>query len=1299
VKSFLSALSLIVFLVTTLRGQQETKLTAFDGNPDDEFGAAVAVYADHALVAAPQNSTFPHLWRGTVYAYKRDSVSGEWELVNYIDGDGELDRFGTAVAMYRGYGIVGSPYSTVLGESNRGCAYILHGNDAGSYAIVSWLIAADGGPYDQFGRSVSICDSFALVGAPFSDSGGVGAGSAYVFQKVGSDWNQQATLSADDRSYGSYFGRSVAISGDFAVVGVNPDVDSPKPNAAYVFRRDGEDWIQETKLLADGFLKSDLFGYSVGIRGEYMMIGAPGDDDQGDGSGSVYAYKRAVGGWSFITKLLANDGSAGCGFGSAICMDEMQAIIGAERGSGTFDGTGVAYIFVRNGDTWTQQAKVYASDGAPADSFGISVAIHGNNAIVGALRADRSEWNARTGAAYIYTAFTSGYLSVTPQSIDFRDVPSGQSSTRPVEVENKGFADLHVTSVALTGPGSTQFEVDTASFTLSSRATKTLDVTFTPASLGHFSANLRIESDGGTGRISLYGNGSSALSVLPDTLDFGRVRVGYGNPTGDIVIANLGSTSMTVDTVYIHPISPPLSDFHIGTATPFVLSAGNSQPIEVGFVPQGDESYTASLRVVSDVAEDSVVLIGTGYQTGIPYVMPDTLNFGSVLLGQLEMRTFYVRNIGLHPLHVGPMTFTGQGSSYFNASPWDFTLQPGDSQWAVANYRAQTEGDFEVLLHTNTDAGDSIVVLIATGVPAGFIDVTPDTLHFGDTPLGTGTGTTLFVRNGGIVDLHVGPITVTGPNTSAFSVNTSPFTLSPGAVHRLTAGFTASTVGTLTASLNINSDGGNIVVPMDGNGISCIPAPKTVVTPSDAPTISSFGRSVSISGFNAIIGAGPDPMTSEVAAYIFRCDGSGWSQQAKLVPAYVGPYGNFGFSVDISGYHAIVGDPYHNDTGAVYVFNYQGGLFGGWKLVDTLKAQISSSTWRDAFGHSVAIDGDFAIVGAPTTWVDYNQGVGVAYIFRSVASPGTGGWHMLDSLMASDAVTNQRFGYSVDISDDFAIVGTLYSGAYIFQSANMIAGTRWYQREKLISSDYQPNDYFGSPVAINGDYALVGAQMKPAISQHGAVYAFKRIGTRWVEIAKITSPFPSGYEQFGNSIALSGDLALIGTLSQETVYLFQRLSDTNWVHVKTLYDDGVDPTDGFGDCVAVDARSGIGIIGISGDFVSGFHSGSAVVYSGFPTTAIEDHTPSPPAAFQLSQNYPNPFNPTTEIRYHIPRTSHVTLKVYDMLGREVATLVDERKGPGQYLVTFDGAGFASGVYFYRIVAGEFKTVKKFLLIK
>jgi len=92
-------------------------------------------------------------------------------------------------------------------------------------------------------------------------------------------------------------------------------------------------------------------------------------------------------------------------------------------------------------------------------------------------------------------------------------------------------------------------------------------------------------------------------------------------------------------------------------------------------------------------------------------------------------------------------------------------------------------------------------------------------------------------------------------------------------------------------------------------------------------------------------------------------------------------------------------------------------------------------------------------------------------------------------------------------------------------------------------------------------------------------------------------------------------------------------------------------------------------------------------------------TNSIPEKFSLSQNYPNPFNPSTTISFDVPQRSHVKLVIHDVLGREVRTLVDEEKAPGRYTVNFDASNLASGVYLYRMVAGNFSEVRKMVVVK
>ncbi|MDP8238925.1 MAG: T9SS type A sorting domain-containing protein, partial [Candidatus Hatepunaea meridiana] len=148
--------------------------------------------------------------------------------------------------------------------------------------------ASDAAEGDYFGCSVTISGDYAVVGAYGDDDG---AGSAYIFVRDGANWTEQAKLTADDAETGDRFGYSVFINGDYAVVGAHGD--GYKTGSAYIFVRDGADWTEQAKLTADDGAVHDRFGSSVSFSGDYAVVGADRDDDGGSSSGSAYIYYLA----------------------------------------------------------------------------------------------------------------------------------------------------------------------------------------------------------------------------------------------------------------------------------------------------------------------------------------------------------------------------------------------------------------------------------------------------------------------------------------------------------------------------------------------------------------------------------------------------------------------------------------------------------------------------------------------------------------------------------------------------------------------------------------------------------------------------------------------------------------------------------------------------------------------------------------------------------------------------------------------------------------------------------------------
>ena len=285
---------------------------------------------------------------------------------------------------------------------------------------------------DNFSRhALAISGDTIVIGSLFEDSNAVGvdgdesndsannAGAAYVFVRQGTTWIQQAYLKASNPEVSDLFGAAVAISGDTIAVaatgeaGSSPGVNGDQSDnslgdagAVYVFVRSGGSWAQQAYLKASNPAVNDRFGRSLALDGDTLVVGAPFEDsgssgvdaDQGDNSagsaGAAYVFVRDATTWSQQAYLKASNAGAGDEFGLSVDIEGDTVVVGAtdEDGSAGIDGpndntlgdSGAAYVFVRSGETWTQQAYLKASNRDSGDLFGRAVGVSGDTVCVGA---------------------------------------------------------------------------------------------------------------------------------------------------------------------------------------------------------------------------------------------------------------------------------------------------------------------------------------------------------------------------------------------------------------------------------------------------------------------------------------------------------------------------------------------------------------------------------------------------------------------------------------------------------------------------------------------------------------------------------------------------------------------------------------------------------------------------------------------------------------------------------------------------------------------------------------------------
>ena len=269
------------------------------------------------------------------------------------------------------------------------------------------LIASDAATNSYLGVSAAISGDTAILGASgLTVMGKAYAGGAYVFVRSGTTWTEQAKLTTTDAASNA-LGDAVALSGDTAVLGARfvDGVGKTYAGAAYVFVRSGTTWTQQAKLVHPTPAAFDYFGTSVAVSGDTVLVGSPRTDSSGLGdSGAAYVFVRTGTTWTKQAELLAGDIRIQGQFGSSVALDGNEAVIGApwQWSSGFSPRSGEVYVFSRSGTTWTQTASLQAADGAMDDYLGTSVAFFGNLLVAGAPGVDLPAAKTAAGAAYLF---------------------------------------------------------------------------------------------------------------------------------------------------------------------------------------------------------------------------------------------------------------------------------------------------------------------------------------------------------------------------------------------------------------------------------------------------------------------------------------------------------------------------------------------------------------------------------------------------------------------------------------------------------------------------------------------------------------------------------------------------------------------------------------------------------------------------------------------------------------------------------------------------------------------------------
>ena len=378
---------------------QVKELTGSDEGSTDDLGYSVAISGSTAIVGAPHHKVGTHTEQGEAYVFTESG--GTWSQVQeFTSSDGSAgDQFGYSVGISGSAVIVGAPGHVASGR--EGAAYVFS-NGGGSWSQEAELSVSDAELLDEFGSSVAISASTAVVGDPENegDPGDRGPGRADIFTESGGTWTLAQQITSSDGTIPDEFGIALAISGSTVLVGApNHTVGAHTAQGeTYVFSESGGTWSQAQEFSSSDGAASDAFGSSVAISGTTAVVGAPNHTvGAHTAQGETYVFSESGSTWSQAQELSSSDGAASDSFGSSVAISGTTAVVGAPNHTvGAHTAQGETYVFSESGSTWSQAQEFSSSDGAASDAFGSSVAISGTTAVVGAP-------NHSGGAAYVYT--------------------------------------------------------------------------------------------------------------------------------------------------------------------------------------------------------------------------------------------------------------------------------------------------------------------------------------------------------------------------------------------------------------------------------------------------------------------------------------------------------------------------------------------------------------------------------------------------------------------------------------------------------------------------------------------------------------------------------------------------------------------------------------------------------------------------------------------------------------------------------------------------------------------------------
>lgn len=464
------------------------------------------------------------------------------------------------------------------------------------------------------------------------------------------------------------------------------------------------------------------------------------------------------------------------------------------------------------------------------------------------------------------------------------------------------------------------------------------------------------------------------------------------------------------------------------------------------------------------------------------------------------------------------------------------------------------------------------------------------------------------------------------------------------------------------------------------------------IVPFDGLNNDFFGRSIAVSDSFLFIGSLRYGNPTENSVYVYRYTINGYEFEYNLFPSFTqtGPFGQlFGSRLIYDDGKLFVGAQNRKihsfyAVGAVYSFVYE-----NYKWVEKqVILPPEPHTPQGLFSNTIAVWEDYLLIGASRFYSGDSVETGKVFLYKQ----NSGLYELEKEFFPFDGKEGQGFGNTALINENLIVIGSpddstrsgKYSGSiYVYAKEDSL----WEFSRKYFPEPNSENLAYGCVVVSNNDYVFVGTTDNIFYYNPGKVYIHKISGNE-LDLVQIIESGDNYYDdRFGISLFAKGDSLLISAIfdtvnndNPGSVYLFVN-EEGDWNKKYKIYPSDEVNTSWFGGrCVIKDDKI---FIGAHLTKVNDIRPGAVYIYSDKPLSVNEDEI-STIQGFNLFQNYPNPFNSNTKIEFYLPKSGKAVLKLFDITGRALETIVNKEMQSGFHSVNLDLSGYATGVYFYRL---------------